>query len=273
MRTNHCLVVVAAASILATQPLASQTGTKPQAGTKSAGPASPQLIDDLVVANRILANEDVLDGLGHISVRSDQRPDRFLLARDLAPALVTAADFVEYDLDGAPVNAKAPQGYRERFIHAAIYKARPDVKSVVHSHMPSVLPFADSSVALRPMYHMASFLVSGVPLFEIRKVQGQVGMLVDNNKVGAALAQTLGNKTIALMRGHGAVIVGSTIPDAVSNAIFLNVDARAQSQAVALGGTLTYLTAQDVAPPAPGAQPGAYYPRSWGFWKQRAMIK
>jgi HCOMODA/2-hydroxy-3-carboxy-muconic semialdehyde decarboxylase len=237
------------------------------------------LLDDLVVANRILANENILDGLGHVSVRSLQRPDHFFLSRDLAPGLVTAADLVEYDLDGNPINPKAPQGYRERFLHAAIYKARPDVNSVVHSHMPSVLPFTDSTVPLRPMYHMATFLVPGVPMFEIRTVQGQVGMLIDNEKVATALAQALGNKTVALIRGHGAVIVGSSVPDAVSSAIFLDVNARVQAQAIAFGGNISYLTQADVAPPTPNQQPTAepgapgYYPRSWGVWKKNAMGK
>jgi ribulose-5-phosphate 4-epimerase/fuculose-1-phosphate aldolase len=237
------------------------------------------LLDDLVVANRILANENILDGLGHVSVRSLQRPDHFFLSRDLAPGLVTAADLVEYDLDGNPVNPKAPQGYRERFLHAAIFKARPDVNSVVHSHMPSVLPFTDVTTPLRPMYHMASFLLQGAPVFEVRTVQGQIGMLIDNNKVGAALAQALGKRTIALIRGHGAAIVGTTIPDAVQNAIFTDVNARVQAQAVALGGNVSYLTPADVAggnpnpqPPAPPGTPG-YYPRSWGIWKAKAMGK
>ncbi|HEY3160754.1 MAG TPA: class II aldolase/adducin family protein [Vicinamibacterales bacterium] len=273
MRLTHWAAGVLGAALLATQALVGQTGKPAQA------PASV-ILDDLVVANRILANENILDGLGHISARSLQRPDHFFLSRDLAPGLVTAADLVEYDLDGNPVNAKAPQGYRERYIHAAVFKARPDVKSVVHSHMPSVLPFTDSTVALRPMYHMAAFLVPGVPMFEIRKVQGQVGMLIDNNKVAAALAETLGNKTVALMRGHGAVIVGSSIPDAVSSAIFLDVNARVQAQTIALGGgTISYLTQADLAPPTPNQQPTAepgapgYYPRSWGIWKQNAMKK
>jgi len=235
------------------------------------------ILDDLVVANRILANENILDGLGHVSVRSLQRPDHFFLSRDLAPGLVTAADLVEYDLDGNPVNPKAPQGYRERYLHAAIYKTRPDVNSVVHSHMPSVLPFTDVTMPLRPMYHMAAFLLPGVPVFEVRSVQGQVGMLIDNNKVGAALAQTLGKNTVALLRGHGVAIVGVSVPDAVSSAIFTDVNARAQMQAVALGGNIHYLTQADMAPPTPNQQPAAqpgtagYYPRSWGIWKAKAM--
>jgi HCOMODA/2-hydroxy-3-carboxy-muconic semialdehyde decarboxylase len=270
---NHSLVALTIGAVAAiTVVLAGQTA-KPAPASGGNG----TLLDDLVVANHILANENILDGLGHVSVRSLQRPDHFFLSRDLAPGLVTAADLVEYDLDGNPVNPKAPQGYRERFLHAAIFKARPDVNSVVHSHMPSVLPFTDVTTPLRPMYHMASFLLQGAPVFEVRSVQGQVGMLIDNNKVGAALAQTLGKRTIALIRGHGAAIVGATIPDAVQNAIFLDVNARVQAQAVALGGNISYLTPADVAggnpnpqPPAPPGTPG-YYPRSWGIWKSKAM--
>src|SRR5215510_6248269 len=270
---NHTLLAVTIGAVaVITVGLLGQSG-KPAQPTAGNG----TLLDDLVVANRILANENILDGLGHVSVRSLQRPDHFFLARDLAPGLVTAADLVEYDLDGNPVNPKAPQGYRERFLHAAIFKARPDVNSIVHSHMPSVLPFTDVTTPLRPMYHMAPFLLDGAPVFEIRTVQGQIGMLIDNNKVGAALAQTLGKRTIALIRGHGAAIVGTTIPDAVQNAIFLDVNARVQAQAVALGGNVAYLTAADVAggnpnpqPPAPPGTPG-YYSRSWLIWKAKAI--
>ena len=241
------------------------------------------LLDDLVVANRILANESILDGLGHVSVRSLQRPDHFFLSRDLAPGLVMAADLVEYGLDGNPVNPKAPQGYRERFLHAAIFKARPDVNSIVHSHMPSVLPFTDVTTPLRPMYHMASFLLQGAPVFEVRSVQGQIGMLIDNNKVGDALAQTLGNRTIALIRGHGAAIVGTTIPDAVQNAIF---HGRQRPRAGAGGGTWRQHFVPDAAdvaggnpnpqPPSPPGTPGLLH-RVVGEsgrqkrWEEKAM--
>lgn len=261
---SYSTAVLAVACVVTTQSLAGQ------GGRPAAAMAHLQLVDDLVVANRILANEGILDGLGHVSVRHDQRPDRFLLARDLAPALVTAGDLMEYDLNGNPVEAQGRQMYQERFIHSAIYKARPDVKSVVHSHAPSVLPFTTSSVPLRPMYHMGSFLLGGAPVFEIRRVQGSTGMLVNNVRLGEALAQTLGDKAVALMRGHGAVIVGPSIPEAVSRSIFLDVNAQTQARAITLGGTVTYLTSQDVAPPS-GAEPAAGYPRSWAFWKERAM--
>jgi ribulose-5-phosphate 4-epimerase/fuculose-1-phosphate aldolase len=271
------------ALIVTTQTLAQQN-RRP-----AAAPAARQIIEDVVLGNRILVTEGILDGLGHISVRSDQRPDRFYLSRDLAPALVTPADLVEYDLDGNSMEAQPRQGYQERFIHAAIFKARPDVMSVVHAHTPSILPFTDSSVQLRPMYHMASFLVPGVPMYEIRRVNGAFGMLVNNMLTGNALATVLGDKAVALMRGHGAVIVAPNIPEAVSRSIFLDVNARAQAQAIALGGTVTYLTQEDIAPnpapargrgataPSPAAQPATptvtTYPRSWPYWKERAMRK
>ena len=267
--TAYIAATAAVVALLVAQRVTGQEGRTAAAG------ASQQLIDDLVVGNRILANENVLDGLGHISVRHNQNPNRFLLARDVAPALVTAADLIEYDLDGNPVSDKR-QGYQERYIHSAIYKARPDVQSIVHAHTPSVLAFADSNIPLRPVYHMAAFLAEGVPNYEIRKVQGSTGMLVNNNTLGAALAQTLGDKVVALMRGHGVVIVGPTIPEAVSRSIFLDVNARVQIQAMSLGGTVSFLGPQDVAPPAPTpgqqtAPGGGMYPRSWFFWKQRAM--
>jgi HCOMODA/2-hydroxy-3-carboxy-muconic semialdehyde decarboxylase len=269
---GYGLAVAAVAAFFTAERVASQSGAR-----SAVASASAQLVDDLVVGNRILANENILDGLGHISVRHDQNPNHFLLSRDLAPELVTGADLIEYDLDGNSVSDKR-QGYQERFIHAAIYKARPDVRSVVHAHTPSLLVFADSSIPLRPMYHMAAFLTAGVPNYEIRKVPGSTGMLVNNNQLGTALAQTLGDKAVALMRGHGVVIVGPDIPEAVSRSIFLDVNARVQLQAVALGGTVAYLSPQDVgpAPPTGGRQAtstGATYPRSWPFWKARAMGK
>lgn len=268
----YSAAVVAVAGVVATQHAAGQEGRTGAAG------ASLQLVDDLVVGNRILANEGILDGLGHISVRHNARSDRFLLSRDLAPALVTAADLVEYDLDGNAVDSRAPRGYQERFIHAAIYKARPDVRSVVHAHTPSVLTFANSSIPLRPIYHMAAFLAPGVPIYEIRKVEGSSGMLVSDTRTATALAQTLSDRAVALMRGHGYVAVGPSIPEAVSRSIFLDVNARVQMQAIALGGTVSFLGPQDIGAPAGGpqtqtAQPAqtTEYPRSWPFWKARAM--
>jgi ribulose-5-phosphate 4-epimerase/fuculose-1-phosphate aldolase len=263
MRVSVCVAFVVAA----TGPWSSAL-LSGQENRASTGAANLQLIDDLVVANRVLANEGIVDGLGHISVRHDQRPDRFLISRDLAPGLVTAADLVEYDLEGNSTTPNAPRGYTERFIHAAIYKARPEVRSVVHAHTPSVVTFTVSSIPLRPIYHVAAFLLPGVPTYDIRKVAGHQGMLVSDLRSGNALAEALGDKAVALMRGHGYVAVGSVIPEAVHRSIVLDVNARMQMQAIALGGNVTYLTNADM---AGGGAAATEYTRGWALWKERAM--
>ena len=139
----------------------------------SGGPADPLLIDDLVTANRILSNEGIVDGFGHVSVRHNGNPERFFLAAGFAPELVTADDILEYDLDANPVNLGGARQYLERFIHSEIYKARPDVQAVVHNHSPAVVPFGVSSVPLRPIYHMGAFIGDGIPVFDIREAFGR----------------------------------------------------------------------------------------------------
>src|SRR5579872_1521235 len=152
--------------------------------------ADPALIDDLVAANRILHNEGVVDGFGHVSVRHDRHPEHFLLARSMAPGLVTTADIMEFDRDGEPVDGEDRTPYLERFIHSEIYRTRPEVRSVVHSHSPSVIPFGVVARRLQPIYHMSSFLGSGVPVFEIRDTGGPAtDMLIRNPALGAALAR------------------------------------------------------------------------------------
>src|SRR5262249_38395609 len=153
--------------------------------------------------NHILAREQVVDAFGHVSVRHPRTPDRFLIARSVAPELVTSADLIEYDLDGNPVDARGRASYRERFIHSEIYRARSDVKSVVHCHTPSLISFGVTRVPLRPIYHQAAFIGGGVPVFEIRDAGGMTDMLVGDAALGRALATTLGGKAAALMRGHG----------------------------------------------------------------------
>src|SRR5262249_24689506 len=160
------------------------------------------LVGELVVANRILANEGVLDGYGHVSVRSPSNPNHYLLARSKAPALIEAGDIVEYDLDSVPVSGSAT-GYIERFIHGEIYRKRPDVRSIVRCHCPAGLPFAATSVPLRPLYHMAFFIGPGVPVFEIRQVAGMSDMLIRTPELGRGLASTLVDKADAWMRVVG----------------------------------------------------------------------
>lgn len=195
----------------------------------------------LAVANRILYNEGVVDGFGHVSVRDARRPDRFLLARSMAPGLVTPRDIMQFDLDGAAIDPRGRAVYLERFIHGSIYKARPDVMAVVHSHSPSIIPFGVTAQKLRPVYHMGAFLADDVPVFDIRDVSGDTNMLVANVAQGDALARTLGQSLVALMRGHGSVAVGQTLQHAVYRAVYAEINARLQSEALKLGA-VKYLT-------------------------------
>jgi HCOMODA/2-hydroxy-3-carboxy-muconic semialdehyde decarboxylase len=226
----------------------------------AAQPAS--VIDDLVTANRILANEGVLDGYGHVSVRSPANPNHYYLARAGAPGLITAADIVEYDFDSNPVSNTTATGYTERFIHGEIYRARPDVNSIVHCHCSEVIPFANTGVPLRPMHHMGWFIGPGVPVFEIRKSAG-TDMLVRTPALGKALAASLGAKSAALMRGHGAVIAAASLHLVVGMSYYLNLNARLQYQAMQLGGKITFLDAEE------SANSMQDYERSWDFWKSR----
>ena len=172
----------------------------------------PELIDDLVAANRILSDQGVVDGFGHVSARHPGDPKRFLLARSMAPGLVTADDIMEFDLDGAALDPRGRTPYVERFIHSEIYKAHPEINAVVHSHSPSVIPFGVTKVPLRPIYHTSSFLGAGVPVFEIREAGGPAtDMLIRTPDLGAALAQKIGVSAVVLMRGHGDVVVGWTV--------------------------------------------------------------
>ncbi|TMQ20739.1 MAG: class II aldolase/adducin family protein [Candidatus Rokuibacteriota bacterium] len=238
----------------------------------SAGAVDPALIDDLVAANRILADQGVVDGYGHVSVRHPGDPQRYLMSRSLAPELVTAADVMEYDLDSNAVDARGRTSYLERFIHGEIYRARPDVKAIVHDHSPSVIPFGVSTAPLRPLYHMSAFLGGGVPVFDIKTAAGgPTDMLVRTAALGHALAQTLGARPVALMRGHGCVVVGPSLPIVVFRSVYTEVNARLQAQAMALGGPVTYLD-DDEAQRA-GGSVGGTIERPWQLWRKKALAR
>ncbi len=222
------------------------------------------LIADLIAANRILAAQQVVDGFGHVSVRHDKDRSRFLLSRSMAPALVTTGDILEFDFDGNPLLPNAPAVYLERFIHGEIYRRRPDVNAIVHSHSPAVIPFAVTAVPLQPLYHMSAFLGPGVPVFDIRTVAGETDMLIRNSGLGAHLASCLADKPAALMRGHGSVTVGATLPLAVFRAVYLETNARIQSEALRLG-PVTFLSPQEASLAA--AVSDAQAPRAWDLWK------
>jgi ribulose-5-phosphate 4-epimerase/fuculose-1-phosphate aldolase len=238
-----------------------QTPAVPPSGSDAA------LIEDIVIGSRILAEFGVLDGFGHVSARDPNNPNHFLMSRSLAPALVTADDIMEFDLDGNAIDPRGRSLFLERFIHSEIYKARPDVMSVVHTHSPGVIPFGVSQVLLRAMFHNAAFLAAGTPVWDIRKDFGETDMLVRDPSRGKSLAETLGDKPVVLMRGHGDVTVGPTVKMAVFRAYYTDVDARLQSQAVALGGEVNYLT------PGEGAKAdlinAAVIDRIWNLWKMR----
>jgi ribulose-5-phosphate 4-epimerase/fuculose-1-phosphate aldolase len=230
---------------------------------------SSALIDDLVSANHILANENVFDGFGHVSVRHDQRADRFLIARSMAPALVMAEDIVECDFEGEVHDAQQRKSYLERFIHSAIYKARPDVMAVVHSHSASIIPFGVTGARLRPICHMSGFLGSSVPVFEIRDAVGESSdMLIRSQALGVALAKTLGQNTVALLRGHGNVVVGVGLKQVVFRAIYTEGNARLQAESMRLGEPV-YLSEDEARNSAEVNY--TQVERPWDLWKRKAQ--
>ena len=228
-----------AASLLAGWLCITVAGIDAQNPASGAAPPSPgTLLEDLMAANRILA-----------------------------PELVTADDLMELDLDSTPIDPRGRNSYQERFIHGEIYKARPDVMAVVHMHAPTVIPFGSSNVALRPMFHMSAFIAEGVPVFDIRDTAGMTDMLVSNAMLGAALARALSSHPAALMRGHGAVVVGPSLPITVGRSVYLKTNAEMQAQAIALGGTVKYLDPEEAR--KAGTPDG--YQRAWTLWRRKAL--
>jgi HCOMODA/2-hydroxy-3-carboxy-muconic semialdehyde decarboxylase len=261
-----------AGSALALVSLAGVRAVRAQTAPATAGPADPKLIEDLVAANRVLVDQGVVDGYGHVSVRHDKAADRYLMSRSLAPELVTAADIMEYDLDSVPVDPRGRAMYLERFIHGEIYRVRPDVRAIVHNHSPSVIPFGVTGAPLRPLYHMSAFLWPGVPIFEIRSAGGPAtDMLIRDPALGQALARALGGGPVVLMRGHGAVVVAGSIPEAVFRSVYTEVNARLQAQAMALGGSVAYLDPEE-AKRAQASLAGTIG-RPWELWKKKALAR
>ncbi len=207
-------------------------------------PLAPELLDDLLVGNRILYKYGIVDAFGHISVRHQDDPEKYVMSRHLAPGLVQAEDLLTYDLDSNPVTPTQHRLYSERYIHGEIYKLRPDVHSVVHCHAPALIPFGITTAPLMPVYHMSAFIGAGVPVFEIRETAGMTDMLIRTAPIGKALADRLGAKPMVLMRGHGATMVGKTIRHAVYRAMYAAQNAQIQMEALRLG-TPTYLDPQE----------------------------
>ncbi len=229
-------------------------------------------IEDLVAAYRVLAEHQVIDGYGHVSVRSEKNLNRYFLAGHIAPELVREEHIIEYDLDSNPQDANGRESVRERFIHGEIYKLRPEVMSVVHTHSQSVVPFSITTATLKPIFHMAAFIGHGVPNWDIADAQVGTDMLVKTPFLGAHLAKFVADKPAALLRGHGAVVVGESIARSVGRSIYLEMSAKMQIQAQLLagvGGKLLTLHDAEVA----ASVPAQNYNRAWPMWRARALAQ
>ncbi len=236
---------------------------------RSGGKVAAEFTADLAAASRILAERGVVDAFGHISHRHPSAADRYFMSRAMAPALVTPGDLIEYSLDSEPCNADGRASFLERFIHGAIYKARPDVSCIVHSHSPSVIPFGLVDTAMRAMFHNAAFLAEGVPVFDISQKFGATDMLVGDKTKGVALAECMGDKNVALMRAHGSVACGPSLQMAVFRAVYTEVNARIQHWTAALAGSgpMASLSAEE-GRLADVTNRGACM-RAWELWRRQ----
>jgi len=247
-------------------------GATEEATAKPAPPeAVPQekqdkdsLLADLVTANHILQDQGVVDGYGHVSVRNPANPNHFFISRWLAPDLVTKSDIVELDYDCVPVNGDTRKLYSERWIHAEIYRVRPDVKSIVHTHAPTVVLMGTINEPLLPIYHMGGFIGTGLPTFDIRKSFGMTNMLINDAAKGKALAQTLGDKPGALMRGHGGLTVGNSIMHSVGRSVYLKINAEMHLQAGSR--KIETLTPEEAHQAEAGNQE---FPKDWDLWARK----
>jgi HCOMODA/2-hydroxy-3-carboxy-muconic semialdehyde decarboxylase len=226
-------------------------------------------IDDLVTANHILFREGIVDAFGHVTMRHPVKKDHYLMARSTQPVFVGASDIVELDIDSKPVLKDAPSTSYERFIHGEIYRVRPDVGAVVHSHSATVLPFSVAKgTPLRAICHTTGFIGDAAPIFEIRDFAGDSSnMLVQTSGLGASLANVLGSKSLILMRGHGFTVCGASLHEAVYNSINTVINARVEMDALRLGA-VTFLSEGEAA--AVSRQHNASLGRTWEVWAKRA---
>jgi HCOMODA/2-hydroxy-3-carboxy-muconic semialdehyde decarboxylase len=232
------------------------------------------LLNDLVIANRILANEDVVDAYGHVSVRHPDDPSRFFLARSLAPEFITRGDIMEFTLDGAPVGTDKRAPYLERFIHGGIFEARPEVVAVVHAHAEDILPFGlTNGTPLRPVIHSGSFIGAKVPIWDIADKFGDTNLLVANVEQGQDLAKCLGQNNIALMRGHGFAAAARSLIEVVRMSVYLPRNARALWRARQLGGFVKYLSQGEIDARNRGYSPYSVETwRAWHYWATKAGV-
>jgi ribulose-5-phosphate 4-epimerase/fuculose-1-phosphate aldolase len=226
-------------------------------------------LEDLVIANRILAHEGVVDGFGHVSLRHPERPDRFFMSRSRSPELVTLDDIMEFDLDCNPIEQRGRVMYGERAIHGAIFQARADVNSVVHNHAHEVIPYSVTKVPMRQVIHTAGGMGAHIPVWDIRDDFGDTDMLVRNLQQGRSLAKTLGSNAAVLMRGHGVSVAGASVRDAVRVSVYLMVNARLQTEAMRLGD-VTFVSEGEIVKTAEMSASPLASDRIWEYWTQRS---
>lgn len=227
-------------------------------------PASRALREELAIANEILFDQELNDGFGHVSARHDRDAQRYVMLRDLAPGEVDPETAIEFDLESRPIPGRAGS-CKERYIHGEIYRARPDVHAIVHTHAVPMILFSVVAEPLRPIYQMAYFLDAGAPLFEVRDLPDRSDLLVSTPERGAALARTLGPAGVVLMRGHGASVVGASLKEAIYRTIYAAQNAALQRDAWAFGGA-TFLDATEIA----AIDNANAYDKAWRYWAQRA---
>jgi HCOMODA/2-hydroxy-3-carboxy-muconic semialdehyde decarboxylase len=227
---------------------------------------------DLMAANRILAREEVVDGYGHVSIRHPDDPARFLLSRSRSPELVTVDDLMTFTLDGAVAGDDSRPPYLERFIHGSIYKARPDINAVVHSHAEDVVPYSISDVPLQPVFHQAARIGTTIPVWEISEKFGATNLLVTTEAQGDDLALRLGRNAIVLMRGHGFAAAAATLYEAVSLSVYLPKNARILTTAKLLGGRVRTIGDAEVEAVGPADPTRPAFQRGWEYWCTRAGV-
>jgi ribulose-5-phosphate 4-epimerase/fuculose-1-phosphate aldolase len=233
------------------------------------------LIEDIVAANRILAAENVVDAFGHVSARHPNKPDHYLIARALPPELVTAEDIMEVSLDGEVVSGDTRKPYLERYIHGAIYEARPEVNSVIHSHSRSVIPYSVTNEKLRPIVHSCATIGSVIPVWDSHTSFGDSNLLISSMDMGRDFARILGQNNSALMRGHGCTVIGRSVREAVYTAVYLEVNAELQMQASRFA-PITFLSEGEikmVSERLANAKPNEGYDRAWEYWCRHADVE
>jgi HCOMODA/2-hydroxy-3-carboxy-muconic semialdehyde decarboxylase len=223
----------------------------------------------VVVANRILAHEGVVDAYGHVSMRHPDDPERYLMSRSRSPELVTLDDVLEFRLDGEVIDGRGHSFYAERYIHGAIYEARPDVMSVVHNHSHEVIPFTISKEPLKPVFHVAAAMGEHLPVWDIRDNFGDTDLLVVNMDHGRDLARGLGDNTVVLMRGHGCAVVGDSIQASVLTSIHLQSNARVLTAARAFG-EVTYMSPGEIEIMTETSLGELSASRAWEYYRRRA---